>query len=354
MNPLRTCLRLWVVLLATHVLFRHPADASTNTPTRLVKDLQLQTTAAGIISGGNLTLPTTEGPHPAVILLGGGFQPLTDELTRRGIAVLNFDLRGSGKSEGTHSFWNPEAIAEDTALWLQWLKQRPEIDRKLIGLIGHSQRGVAATLVAAKATNDVGFVVLLASIGVPVLEWQAQRAADLVLSMGADQAVAAKFATFQRELLQNIVAANDTAEATQRARSIATNHLARFTAEERSQVGLSDEVAEQFSKQAGEAHFRHYLAYDPRPALRQIRCPVFALHGLADLQVSAKENLASIAAELKAGGNARVKLLELPGLDHEFQAASINSTSANSGGQRPVSQEVVEAVSTWVADQTKR
>ena len=72
---------------------------------------------AKIKLAGTLTLPKTERPAPAVLLISGsgsqdrnesimGHKPflvLADYLTRRGIAVLRVDDRGAGKSPGNAS-----------------------------------------------------------------------------------------------------------------------------------------------------------------------------------------------------------------------------------------------------------
>lgn len=335
-----------------------PATAGpTNLPAKLQSNLRLAIPEAGVTLAGELALPQGPGLHPAVVMVGGldnGSRPLKEALTGQGVAVVTFDLRGSGQSTGTFSSWAPEVMADDALSWIRWLQKRPDIDRARIGLIGHSQGGVAAAMVATQATNEVAFVVLLAAIGVPVMEWQVQQISDIAQSLGVNPATTAKLIAFQRELFQEILAAKDNADAKQRARKTTTDHMARFTAEERTQLGLTDAQCEVFVTQAGDAAYRQFLAYDPRPTLRRVHCPVLALHGSADRQVSSAENLASVATELRSSGNPQIKALDLPGLDHEFVVQSTNSPPNVPPGGRAFSSEALRLISQWITEQTKR
>ncbi len=128
---------------------------------------------------GTLTLPRTTGPFPAVILIHGssaldrdetilGHKPflvLSDHFTRHGIAVLRFDKRGVGKSTGIYDNATIEDFCDDVAKGVEYLKSRPEIIKNQIGLVGHSEGGIVAPMLAAKS-NDVAFVVLMAGTGV--------------------------------------------------------------------------------------------------------------------------------------------------------------------------------------------
>src|SRR5216683_4017173 len=130
---------------------------------------------AKISLAGTLTLPRGPGPFPAVILLSGsgphdrdeslvGHRPflvLADHLTRKGIAVLRFDKRGIGKSTGDYTDATTADFASDAEAVLAYLKTRKEIDPKKIGLIGHSEGGMIAPMVATRS-NDVAWIVLLA------------------------------------------------------------------------------------------------------------------------------------------------------------------------------------------------
>jgi len=118
------------------------------------------------------------GRFPASILLSdsgpndrdesiAGHRPFlvfADHLTRKGIAVLRFDKRGIGKSTGDYASATTEDFAADAQTAIAYLKTRKEIDAKKIGLIGHSEGGLIAPLLAAHS-SDVAWIVLLAGPG---------------------------------------------------------------------------------------------------------------------------------------------------------------------------------------------
>lgn len=134
---------------------------------------------AGVKLAGMLTLPRSEGPFPAVILITGsgqqnrneeiaGHRPflvLSDYLTRQGIAVLRVDDRGIGGSTGNVSQATTEDFAGDVLTGVEYLKNRKEIDPSRIGLIGHSEGGLIAPMVAVKSP-DIAFIVLMAGQGI--------------------------------------------------------------------------------------------------------------------------------------------------------------------------------------------
>jgi hypothetical protein len=134
--------------------------------------------AAGVTLAGTLTLPRGKGPHPAAILITGSggqdrdetvfghrpFRVLADHLTKRGIAVLRLDDRGVGGSTGKQADATSEDFATDVAAGVEWLAKCPDIARKRIGLIGHSEGGLIAPIVANQR-SDVAFMVLLAGPG---------------------------------------------------------------------------------------------------------------------------------------------------------------------------------------------
>ena len=129
---------------------------------------------------GTLTLPSEKGSFPAVVLITGSgpqdrdeqlfghkpFKVIADYLTRNGIAVLRMDDRGIGKSTGNFGSATTFDFVNDILSAVEFLKTRPEINKKQIGLIGHSEGGIIAPLVSVKSA-DVAYIVLLAGPGVP-------------------------------------------------------------------------------------------------------------------------------------------------------------------------------------------
>ena len=153
--------------------------------------------ADSIKLAGTLTLPRNKkNPVVAILISGSGpqnrnselkpfnhspFLVLSDYLTNHGIAVLRYDDRGIAESEGNYKTATSFDFASDVEAAIAYLKTRNDINTDKIGLIGHSEGGLIAPIVASRNKN-VAFVVLLAGTGVNgaiVLETQARRAAEL-------------------------------------------------------------------------------------------------------------------------------------------------------------------------------
>ena len=171
-----------------------------------------------------LTLPQGRGPFPGVLLITGsgpqdrdesllGHKPflvLSDYLTRKGIAVLRADDRGTGKSTGNFGTAITADFATDTEAGVGYLKSRPEINHRKIGLIGHSEGGIIAPMVAARNPN-VAFIVMMAGSGVPgdeILPAQVQAIAE---ASGQSHEEGAKAGAREREVLSLIETEKDEA-----------------------------------------------------------------------------------------------------------------------------------------------
>ena len=107
------------------------------------------------------------------------------------------------------------------------------------------------------------------------------------------------------------------------------------------------------SKMVASPWFRKLLAYDPRPALREVKCPVLAVNGEKDLQVAAKDNLQAIQQSLTDAGNAKVKIIEFPGLNHLFQTCTTGAVSEYGEIEETFAPVALEAVSTWIGSASR-
>jgi pimeloyl-ACP methyl ester carboxylesterase len=320
------------------------------------EEVTIENRAAGITLAGTLTEPDSGGPFPAVVLITGsgpenrneevfGHKPflvLADYLTRRGIAVLRCDDRGVGKSTGDYQTATTADLATDAKAEFEFLKTRKDIDPKRIGLLGHSEGGIIAPIVA-NAAPDVAFVVLMAGPGVPgdsVLMLQSYLVAK---AEGAADSTLAKSAVTEREILNIVKTAGDTAAAAAKLRAI----IKQQTAQTNPNAG-SDQAVEQQVKQVLSPWFRYFLSYDPRPALMKLKQPVLAINGEKDVQVAPKENLDAIEAALKAGGNKDFEVKELPGLNHLFQTANTGGVSEYPRIEETIAPSALKVIGDWI------
>ena len=122
---------------------------------------------------GLLTLPVTSGPYPAIMMLHGsepgtkdnfGNQQISAFMASQGIAILTYDKRGAGESEGSYvesaSESNLNLTAQDVIAGVEYLKSRPEIKGDQIGLTGFSQAGWVIPL-AASQSEDIAYFIIL-------------------------------------------------------------------------------------------------------------------------------------------------------------------------------------------------
>jgi uncharacterized protein len=319
---------------------------------------------AGIKLAGTLTLPRSKGPFPAVILITGsgpqdrdetilGHKPflvLADYLTRRGIAVLRVDDRGVGGSTGNVREATSAHFADDVLAGIELLKARHEINPREIGLIGHSEGGIIAPLVASRSP-DVAFIVMLAGTGLPGDEVLYLQAAALLRVAGADQKMLERQKAFQQRVF-TVVRQEKGEAAEQKLRAAMKEAPEAVGSDDKKQATEAMPMLEGQVQMVLTPWFRHFLDYDPRPALRKTKCPVLALNGEKDLQVDPKINLKAIEEALKEGGNRDITVRELPNLNHLFQTCKTGAVSEYSAIEETVAPLALETIAEWILKRT--
>jgi pimeloyl-ACP methyl ester carboxylesterase len=306
---------------------------------------------------GTLTLPRGPGPFPAAVLLSGtgphdrdesiaGHRPflvLADHLTRKGIAVLRFDKRGIGKSTGDYATATGEDFAGDAESALAYLKNRKEIDPKKTGLIGHSEGGMIAPMVAAHS-GDVAWIVLLAGPGLKGEDTLLLQSELILKTAGVNDDQIAKTREFNKQTYALV--RQEKVPATLQAK------LSDLVQSSGMSASLPPAALQSQVRLMVSPWFRFFLDYDPVPTLQKTMCPLLALNGGKDLQVSPKENLAKIQKALQDGGNKDFQTTELPGLNHLFQHSPTGSPTEYGGIQETMAPEALNAVSDWVVKHT--
>jgi uncharacterized protein len=299
---------------------------------------------------GTLTLPSRGGPFPAVLLISGSgsqdrdatmfdhkpFLVLADALTRRGIAVLRVDDRGVGGSVRGRQEPTTADFATDVEAGLAWLRARDDIDPSRVGLIGHSEGALIAAMVASR-DQAVAFAVLWAGPGVSGAELLVEQARALSLASGASRESAEEVAELQRAILQAVAAEPDL----ERLRA----SLARITAS-RGAAPIGEDAARALRS----PWYRHFLTFDPAPALRNVRVPVLALLGGRDAQVPAHQNEPALRAALAGNRGATVEVL--PGLNHLFQTARTGAPDEYGTIEETISPSALARMMDWLVDQT--
>jgi uncharacterized protein len=321
---------------------------------------------AGDTLAGTLTLPRAGGPVPVALLITGsgpqdrdealmGHKPffvLADYLTRRGIAVLRVDDRGVGKSTGKFKKATSLDFLSDVLAGVAYLKTLKEIDPHKIGLIGHSEGGMIAPMAAVKS-SDVAFIVLMAGPGIPGDELLLSQQALIEKAEGLSDDKIAQNERIQKQVLAVAKSSLDSAAAATKMRQIITDAAAQMSDSEKTELAYTPELIEVGVQQTVSPWFRYFLAYDPRPTLEKVKCPVLAINGEKDLQVPPKEDLPAIAAALKKGGNEDATTKVLPGLNHLFQTAGTGSPSEYMKIEETISPAALSTMGDWIVAHTK-
>jgi pimeloyl-ACP methyl ester carboxylesterase len=311
-----------------------------------------QNASANITLAGALTRPKDEGPYPAVVLVSGSgpqnrnsevfnhklFLVLADHLTRQGIAVLRYDERGVGDSEGTYEGATSEDLARDVAAAARFLKARPTIDSNRVGLLGMSGGGLLAPMVHTRL-EAVDFLVLMAGPSVPGSAILVEQRAKIAAAKGASSATVDSLRRVQRRVMEIIRTAPDSATVAEKLRPILKKQGA---------------TAEQIQSQVEEVTspwFRYFVRYDPAPALRQVDVPVLVLYGSNDLQVPPGQNAGPMREALQESpsGDATVRVLE--GLNHLFQPAETGLPGRYAQIDTTMAPRALDTVSEWIREQ---
>ncbi len=320
----------------------------------------------GITLAGTLTLPQGAGPFPAVILIAGSgphnrdetvmghhiFLVISDYLTRRGIATLRYDKRGIGSSTGDYDKATSEDFAADALAGVVYLKGRKEINGQKIGLIGHSEGGLIAPMVAVKSP-DISFIILMAGPGLNGEKVLNSQSVLALKAAGKNDSYIAINQKAQKEMFQELRLGEDRTTTLKKIHQIgaATAHqLAKGDNKTEETMLIALKTQEKFMLSPW---LRFFIDYNPQSALEKVQCPVLALNGEKDVQVVPEENLPAIEKALKKGGNQDYLVQEWKGVNHLFQDCKSGGFSEYADVTPTPASSVLEFITDWIAKHTK-
>jgi len=328
------------------------------------EEVTFKNTGSGNSLAGTLTLPKEGKVSKIVILISGSgpqdrneeavqfkhkpFLVWSDYLTRKGIAVLRYDDRGVGKSTGTFSGATSADFASEVDAAIQYIKARPDLKSLKIGLIGHSEGGMIAPMVASK-NPAVKFIVLLAGPGIPISELMVEQGRDQMMLSGLpDSAIVANSAV-NREIYQAAIQYRDlnAADFKTRLDSVFFKALRKNGGAAMSDAVIAERV-KSTSKQLNDPWFRYFLAFNPQDYLVKVKCPVLAINGTLDMQVSSESNLKGIRESLVKGGNKNFEIFPIKNLNHLLQLSKTGSVTEYSQIEETINPQALEKVTTWI------
>lgn len=346
---------------AENKVLRRPQEPQPPYP-YIEENIKYLNSAARVTLAGTLTRPNSDKPCPTVILIAGsgpndrnetlfGHKPflvLADHLTKAGIAVLRFDKRGVGESTGNYETATTEDFRDDVCAGIEYLKTRKEINTKFLGLIGHSEGGIIAPMVASQS-KDIAWIILMAASGVKGEEllYEQARLISQVMGMGTEQI--AQQQQLQNAMFSIVKKESNIEKAELLLRAVIAKHICEKMKEKEN---LDPETFASQIKRVNTSWFRYFLNYDPTVALKQINIPVLALNGELDLQVSSKQNLTAIRKSIE-NRNISFTAIEFPRLNHLFQTCENGSITEYATIEETISPLALKTISEWVLQRVK-
>lgn len=332
------------------------------------EDVIFENKKAGAKLAGTLTLPEKGKASKIVVLISGSgpqnrneelaefnqrpFLVWSDYLTRQGIAVLRYDDRGVDQSTGNFQTATTADFADDAEAAVKYIQSRPDLKGIQIGLLGHSEGGMIAPMVAAR-NKAVKFLVLLAAPGIPIQELMIRQSADQMRLAGASPlniktstAIYRNvYAVFPRYPLLSDSSFKRKLTAVVYKQIIGTPRNAADTS---AQQAKKDASVNAIVNPLVTPWYRYFITADPETYLTKVTCPVLALNGTLDMQVNSEANLAGIKEKLQKAGNKNFMIVALPGLNHLMQKAKTGSLSEYGQITETVNPAVLEKVSGWI------
>jgi pimeloyl-ACP methyl ester carboxylesterase len=336
------------------------------------EDVEYDNADKSLHYGATFTRPNGEGKYPAVIIISGsgtqdrngtmmGHQPywvLADYLAKNGIAVLRVDDRGAGKSSLGSDISNKTSVdfSYDVEASLNYLESRADVNKQHIGLIGHSEGGIIAPMVAARR-KDVSFIVLWAGPAISGAQILTEQTVHAMRKQGVDSTYTNAYKQLQLQILDLFTSTPNTDVLNQKITVVFDAWKKDQTPQTLDALNLQNNAAENLSKFYDGIYksgwLRFYSGYDPAPTLSKVKCSVLAVNGEKDTQVNAAENLGVINAILTKSGNKDFKTVAIPHLNHLLQTAETGDSSEYEKISETVSPVAMNIICSWIKLHTK-
>lgn len=315
------------------------------------EDVVFDSDEEGVRLAGTLTLPEGTGPFPALVFISGSgpqdrdetvfehkpFLVLADHLTRLGLATLRFDDRGVGSSTGTFATATSMDFVRDVEGALTFLDARSDIDAGRIGLLGHSEGGLVAPLVAQR--RPIAFAVLVAPPGVPGRDILVSQAVALNRAMGAPEGVVEANKAVQERIVDLAAGPLGVEEK----RSGLRDEL-------RAVLGDRPEAINGQVEGLVSPWMQFFLVHDPAEVLSSLDIPVLAVLGSRDLQVVPGENVPKLEEALGERNEASaVRVLD--GLNHLLQESETGLPTDYGKIEQTIAPQALELIGSWIGDQ---
>jgi pimeloyl-ACP methyl ester carboxylesterase len=340
-------------------LYRRPQDPRPPFSYRQ-EDVMFDGGEEGIALAGAFTRPMdSTRRYPAVIIISGagaqnrngdfmGHKPyavLADHLAKSGLAALRLDDRGVGGSAGSYDNATLDDLAGDIRAALAYLSGRKDVDSRHIGLLGHGE-GAAVAQIAAAGNDSVAFVVSMAGPGITGREKLQEQLDQIVRSAQAGDTVTRDAIKYYKPYFDLLATEKDPSVVQAKGREYLTSVYRHFR-DLKMPIGEKDFVEGSLATQTT-PHMLSLNRYEPAAFLSRIKCPFLAVNGTKDVLTDADRNLAAIDSALTQGGNQKVTIRKLDGLNHMFQHCNSCRLEEYGALDQTIDPLALEFITKWI------
>ena len=291
-----------------------------------------------ITLNGTLTLPEgwDKNTKAVVMVTGSGqqnrdeeifdhkpFAVIADALARKGIASLRYDDRGWGNKAIRFTDFTTDDFKQDAAAGIDLLRRK----FKTVGVIGHSEGGTIALMLASEGKTD--FVVSLAGMTISGKQTLLNQNIDALRSIGLQEETVKKYSEVISDIFDKVAAGQDIDEYLKGA-----ENMENFKP-----------IIDHAKKLLTSPYMRHFITKDIHNSLPNIKCPVLALNGKKDTQVEYKQNLEVLENGLT---NCSHETVAYDNLNHLFQHCTNGSIVEYHQIEETISQEVLDKIISWI------
>ncbi len=314
-----------------------------------IEEVKFKNTKDQITLAGTFTYPNGDGPFPTVILISGSggqnrneelfnhkpFWVIADYFAKNGIATLRYDDRGIDNSEGFFATSTSEDFAEDAKAGVDFLKIHPKVNASKLGIVGHSEGGMIAPMISA-SDSSIGFIILLAGPGIPIDELMTLQNIEVSKAAGLAESTIKENAALNHKCYAIIKTEKDLAKTKSKLKKLLSKN-------KMSELDIQNTINLVCSP-----WFRFFMKYEPKISLEKVKCPVLAINGDKDIQVTAKENLAGIEAALKKAGNQNYEVKLVENKNHLFQTTQKLGIDEYFENEETFAPDVLKMMLDWI------
>lgn len=300
--------------------------------------------------GGTITSPRQNGTFPAVLLLTGSgpqnrdeelfdhkpFRVLADYLTKNGIIVLRVDDRGVAESGGNFGTSTIEDFSKDAISAFEFLRKQPKVDKNKVGIIGHSEGGLIAELLAGQQLPGLDFIGMLAGPSFSIDKMMVEQLYSVGKAAGMPEASLAQ----ARKINERNFAIVKSDLNTKQAYNALLENMSI------SEVDVNNQQVERELLALLAPAYRYFIRIEPESYIAKIKIPVFAAFGSLDVQVPADSNMASLHKLLPK--NSKTVIKEYEGMNHLFQKAKTGQVAEYIQIEETMNEQVMKDMANWI------